>query len=121
MADYIVNEVLCVLVNNFGKHLVVTLLQCSVNFTPRTRLSKQNLYCLSLQIKLNSRADQLKKIKPRVGDGKIRRDTKEVSQVYTILDARKVQMLCFLAADTGCIPTYLLQCLEHCRHCVKSQ
>ena len=106
MADYIMNKVLCVLVNIFGKTPRGNIIPVFSEFFSEDEIIEAKRVLLELADKLNPRADELKKIKPRVGDGKIRHGTADILQVYAVLDARNAHMPRFLAADTMCIPTF---------------
>ena len=55
---------------------------------------------------LTPKPDELNKIKTRVGDGKLRRDTEDVLLIYSLLDTLKVQMPKFFTADSSRIPTF---------------
>lgn len=48
----------------------------------------------------------MKKIKSRVGDGKLKRDIDDILNVYTVLDGRKAVLPRLLAADVSRVPTF---------------
>jgi hypothetical protein len=105
MAD-VVSEPLCVLYNNFGKIPKMDIINIFAEFYTETEITEAKKALLDISDGLSPKSDDLKKIKIRVGDGKLRRDTEDLVLIYTVLDNRKHQMPRFLAADSNRIPTF---------------
>ena len=61
---------------------------------------------LNLANDVTPKPNELKNIKSRVGDGKVRRELEDIINVYAVLDANKVQLPRFLAADSDRVPTF---------------
>jgi hypothetical protein len=105
--DYVINEVLCVLSNNFGKHPRATIANVLTEFYSNDEICDAKKVLMELADTLISpKADELKRITSRVGDGKHRRDTDDVLSVFTALDSRKIGMPRFFAADSSRIPSF---------------
>jgi len=101
-----VNETLCVLRNNFSKMPKSTLVSTLSEFYTEEEISEAKRIAMEFADELSPKADELKKIKARVGDGKLRRDVEDIIQIYAILDARQAKLPRFFAADTSRIPTF---------------
>ncbi len=107
VVDYVVNEVLCVLNNNFAKVPKSNIVTVFTEFYSEDEMVDAKKVLLEqADALITPKADELKKIKPRVGDGKLRRDVDDVLAIFTIMDNRKVVMPRFLAADTSRIPSF---------------
>lgn len=104
MADYVVNEVLCVLSNNFGRRAKSDIIMIFSQFYSENEICDAKSILMPIAEKLTPKADELKKIKTRVGDGKSRRDTEDLLLIYELLDVRKSALPRFLAANSHRIP-----------------
>jgi len=96
-----VNEVLCVLSNNFGRLPRDTLASAFAEFYTEEEIGAAKKCLIDIAESLNPKVDELKRIKPRQGDGKLRRDTDDVLLLYTVLDSKKCSFPRFLAADSN--------------------
>ena len=107
MTAYIVNEVLCVLVNNFGKVPRTTIINIFTEFFTEDELTESKRILLDMAEGLSPKPEELKKVKAsRVGEEKIRRITDDVVQLYTVLDNRQHAMPCFYVANTARVPSF---------------
>jgi outer membrane murein-binding lipoprotein Lpp len=108
MTDYIVNEVVCVLSNNFGKTPRANIALVFGDFYTSEEICEAKKILLSIAEKLDPKpADELKKIKAaRSGEGKLKREIEDVLQLYTLIDLRKPSLPLFLAADTSRIASF---------------
>lgn len=106
MADYVFNEALCALYNNFDKIPRMTIVSSFSEFYTDDEICVAKKIILDIANSLSPKPDELKHIKARVGDGKIRRDAEDMLQIFSILDAKKVKLPRFFAADTSRIPTF---------------
>ena len=105
--DYIVNEVVCVLTNNFAKIPKSDIVSVFSEFYTEDEITEAKKVLMDLADKLvTPKAEELKKIKPRIGDGKLRRDVDDILTTFSILDNRKAVLPRILAADTSRIPTF---------------
>lgn len=111
--DLFVSEALCVLSNKFGKIPRAKIVNTFADFYTEDEISDAKKAVLEIAETISPKLDELKKIKPRVGDGKIRRDIDDVLLIYTALDARKHKMPRFVAADLDRVP--LFQEFETCK------
>ena len=75
------------------------------DFYNSAEIEGAKLLLIDLADKCTPKLDELKKIKPRVGEGKSRRDMEDILGIYTALDAWKEDLPLFLAADTARIPS----------------
>ena len=64
------NELLCVLVNNFGSLPRATLVHVLSEFYTDDEIGEAKKVLLEQADGMSSRSDELKKVKPRQGDGK---------------------------------------------------
>lgn len=77
--DYIINEVICVLSNNFGKLLRTSIIDIFSSFYTDAELAEVKKVLLDLADNLvNPKPDEIKKLKNCVRDGKVCRDTEDV-------------------------------------------
>ena len=104
MATYIVNEVLCVLRNNFGKMTRADLSSLFADFYSENEIAAAKQVLCDVAENCLPKLDELKKIKSRVGDGKLRRDIDDIMSLYSALDVKKAVLPLSLAADTSRIP-----------------
>lgn len=106
MANFIVNEVLCVLHNNFGKIPRSNIVSVFSEFYTEDEISGSKKILLDAADSLSPKPDELKNIrKMRVGDGRKARETEDLLQLYSLLDVRKHSLPTFYAADTSRVPT----------------
>jgi hypothetical protein len=105
MVDYVISEPLCVLNSNFGKLPKANIISIFAEFYAEDEIVDAKKALLEIADNLSPKSDEIKKIKMRVGDGKLRRDIEDLFLVFTVLDNRKHPMPRFLAADSNRIPT----------------
>ena len=104
--DYIINELLCVLKNNFSKIPGVNLCSVFIEFYSEDEITRAKKILCDFADKNSVKCDELKKRKSRVGDGKSRRDIDDILTIYTVFDARKEKLPVFYAADSSRMPSF---------------
>jgi hypothetical protein len=105
MASPIVSELLCVLKCNFGKYPKSDLITTFADFYTDAEVESAKGLLVGFAEKCNPKPDELKVMKARVGDGKIRRSLDDIFSVYTVLDGRKEKFPAIYAVDTSRIPS----------------
>lgn len=114
MAQYMVNEVLCVLFNNFGKMPKADIVRIFAEFYTEEEISAAKMTLYDIAETLQPKADELKAVKKtRVGDGRVRREVEDLLLIYSVLDARKHKLPLFYAANSSRVPS--LQDFEICK------
>ena len=107
MASYIVNEMLCVLQNNFGKLLSYVLVNVYSEFYTEDEVKDAKRVLMEFADSLSPKPDELRRIKSqRIGVSKHRHAVEDLSISLLVLDNRKHPMPRFLAADTSRVPSF---------------
>src|SRR2546425_4854287 len=101
----IVNELLCVLKCNFGKYPRANLLSTFADFYSDEEIEAAKSVIVEFAENCTPKVDELKNIKPRVGDGRNRRIIEDIFNIYAALDVKKVKLPQIVAADTNRIPS----------------
>src|ERR1043165_6827581 len=104
--DYVLDELMCVLCNNFGKVPRATITSVFIEFYRENELAESKKTLMDVAEQLMTKVDKLKKIKGSLGDGKGRRDLEDILTIYTVIDSKKAILPWFFAADMSRIPTF---------------
>src|SRR2546426_9840476 len=102
---YIVSELLCTLKSNYGKMPRTDIISSFSDFYSNEEIDLAKSVIIDIADKCTPKINEVKKIKPRIGDGKSRRDLEDILVIYTALDSRKESIPLLLAADTTRIPS----------------
>src|ERR1051325_11265314 len=94
--EYVVNELLCVLCNNFGKVPRSTITSVFIEFYGENELAASKKTLMDVAEQIMPKIDELKKIKGRFGDGKGHRDLEDILTIYTTLDTKEATLPKFL-------------------------
>jgi len=105
--NYVVNELLCTLKSQFGKYPRDNIIATFTEFYIEKEIIDAKKMILEMADKCIPKLDDLKKIKARVGDGKLKRDIEDVLNVYTLLDAKKASLPPIFASDASRIPSFM--------------
>jgi hypothetical protein len=101
----IVNELLCTLKCNFGKYPRADIMTTFMDFYNDVEIEEAKAILVTYADKCNPKLDELKTIKPRIGEGKMRRNVEDIITLYTVFDGRKEKFPPIYAADTGRVPS----------------
>src|SRR5688572_28451251 len=105
--DLIVNDLLCALKCNFSKHPRSDLCTILADFYSENEIEAAKSTLCDVAEKCVPKPDaELKKIVVRKGDGKIKRDIEDISNIYTALDNKKCAIPLFVAGDATRLPTF---------------
>jgi hypothetical protein len=102
----IVDECLCVLLNNFGKVPRNDMISVFSEFYTENEIASAKKVLMEIAESITPNIADLSKIKARIGDGKLRREAEDIVAIYTMIDNRKHVMPKVFAADTSRIPTF---------------
>ena len=103
----VINELLCVINNNFGKYSRAELSNiCAEYYCESEVETAKSLICEIAESCSPKPEAELKKITVRKGEGKIRRDLEDILNVYTVLDSKKCSLPLIAALDISRIPSF---------------
>ena len=98
------NELLCVVANNFSKKPRDHLIPILCAFYKHDEVCAAKKILMDIADSLSPKPDELKAIRSRAGDAKQRREAEDLLLIFATLDSRKAKLPMFYAADTSRIP-----------------
>jgi len=105
---YVVNKLLCKLKSHFGKYPHDNIISTFAEFYIEKEIVDGERIIIKIADKCVPKLNELKKIKGRVRNGKLKRDIEDVLNVYTLLEGKKTSLPRMLASDASRIPTLIL-------------
>src|SRR3989442_14879502 len=106
ITNCVINELLCFIRNNFGKHPRNDLINLCAEFYCEAEIeSSKALICEIAETSTTKPEIELKKIANRKGEGKSKRDLEDILSIYNALDSKKCILPTFAATDTTRIPS----------------
>lgn len=102
--DYYINELLCVLKNNYPDVNKFALLSLLGDFYEHEEIEGAKKVMMELVELAPDPEELLKKVKNRVGTGRMGRELEDIYLIFSTLYEKKVTMPLFLAANTFRIP-----------------
>jgi hypothetical protein len=105
-SNCVVNELLCVLKNNFGKYPRAEMVNIFADFYCENEVEiAKSVLCEIAECCTPKPEAELKKITSRKGDGKIRRDIDDIYNIFTVLDSKKCVLPPIVALETSRVPS----------------
>ena len=105
--NYVVSELLCVLKNKQAAMSRVNIVNAFSEFYTQKEVNEAKQILIEIADKSSVKIDDLKKIKARVGEGKLRRDMEDIYILYTGLVTKDNESLPLIfASDTARIPAF---------------